>query len=71
MSKRKGKQMNNLPHSYIEIVEDLQVENQKLREENTILKGQIEKQKCNQLIVNKGDIEHVNNIVNNTGDINL
>ena len=32
MSKKKGKQMSNLPHSYIDAMEGLQIENELLRD---------------------------------------
>ena len=40
MSKRKGKQMSNLPHSYIEAMEGLQMENEQLRQRILILEKQ-------------------------------
>ena len=40
MSKRKGKQMNNLPHSYIETMEGLQMENEQLRQRILTLEHQ-------------------------------
>jgi hypothetical protein len=43
MSKRKGKQMSNLPHSYIEAMEMLQIENEQLRQRILVL----EKEKNN------------------------
>ena len=40
MSKRKGKQMSNLPHSYIEAMEGLQMENEQLRKRILALENQ-------------------------------
>ena len=40
MSKRKGKQMSNLPHSYIEAMEGLQMENEQLRKRILTLENQ-------------------------------
>lgn len=40
MSKRKGKQMSNLPHSYIEAMEGLQMENEQLRKRILVLENQ-------------------------------
>lgn len=40
MSKRKGKQMSNLPHSYIEAMEGLQMENEQLRQRILTLENQ-------------------------------
>ena len=37
MSKKKGKQMSNLPHSYIEAMDMLQIENEELRQRILVL----------------------------------
>ena len=41
MSKRTGKQMKNLPHNYINAMNLLQEDNEKLRKENEELKSKI------------------------------
>ena len=40
MSKKKGKQMSNLPHSYIDAMEGLQMENEQLRQRILILESE-------------------------------